>query len=101
PELSKRPPVWTHEETTHDRFPDTKAPAPAVESLRNPEMLNAQPRPVTRVTHDIDGRLFPVLQTMAKEVVRSRERLHRHPPATLATASAAMPPFRVVPAAIR
>jgi hypothetical protein len=79
PQLAERRPVRADEEAADDRFRDARSSAPAVESLRDGEVLDAQARLRTRVPHDVDGCLHSVSETMAEKVIPSSERLHRHP----------------------
>ena len=79
PELAERRPMRADEEAADDRFSDAESSAPAVESPRDPEVLDAQTRLQTRVPHDVDGCLLPVSQTVTEKVVPDGEHLHRHP----------------------
>jgi len=79
PQLAERRPVRADEEAADDRFSDTRSSAPAVELLRDREVLDAQACLRTRVPHDVDGCLDSVCQTMAEKVTPSGERLRRHP----------------------
>lgn len=79
PQLAERRPVRADEEAADDRFPDTGSSAPAVELLRDREVLDAQARLRTRVAHDVDGCLPSVCETRAEKVIPSGERLRRHP----------------------
>ena len=79
PQLAQRRPVRADEEAADDRFSDARSSAPAVELLRDGEVLDAQPRLRTRVPHDVDGCLHSVSETMAEKLIPSGERLYRHP----------------------
>jgi hypothetical protein len=79
PELAQRGPVRADEEAADDRFSDARSSAPALELLRDREVLDAQARLRTRVPDDVDGCLLSVCQAKAEKVIPSGERLRRHP----------------------
>jgi hypothetical protein len=79
PELAQRGAAWGQEEAADDRLPDAGSPAPAVEWLRDGEVLDAQARLEPRVADDLDGCLLAVGEPVAEKLVAGGKGPHRHP----------------------
>jgi hypothetical protein len=59
-ELAQRGAAWAEEEAADDRLLDAGSPTPALEWLRDGEVLDAQSRLEPRVADDVDGCLLAV-----------------------------------------
>jgi hypothetical protein len=78
-ELAQRGAAWAEEEAADDRLLDAGSPTPALEWLRDGEVLDAQSRLEPRVADDVDGCLLAVGESVAEQLVTGGKRPHRHP----------------------